>query len=146
MDAMKQAIRENRRGKVAVATFWLFTDDHAPEIAILHSRMEVCEKIGHPTRHAVWFIGYSPEFDALELGQHPPEYEAIFTHDDDGPALDAWFAPRPRSALPGGPDTRRPETEKEGLKALFDRMLLDVTANEDLEFVWIPGAENPGLR
>jgi hypothetical protein len=61
IDRMKQAVRENRRGKIAVATFWAH-EGAIPELALLRARMEVCERIAHDTRHAVWFIGYAPEF------------------------------------------------------------------------------------
>jgi hypothetical protein len=74
---MKQAVRENRRGKVRVPEYWIL--DNTPEVALLRSRMEVCEETHDLYTRSVWFVGYAGEFDALELGQRPPEYEAIFT-------------------------------------------------------------------
>jgi hypothetical protein len=79
MDTMKQAIRENRCGKVAVDEVWLTLEEAFPEIALLRSRMEISEESPHETKNARWFVGYAPEFEALELGQRPPEYEAIFS-------------------------------------------------------------------
>lgn len=90
IDRMKQAVRENRRGKIAVATFWAH-EGAIPELALLRARMEVCERIAHDTRHAVWFIGYAPEFDALKLGERPPEYEAIIARGNDGAVTGMTF-------------------------------------------------------
>jgi hypothetical protein len=39
----------------------------------------------------IWFSGYALEFDALELGERPPEYEAIFTRHNGGPGLEMMF-------------------------------------------------------
>jgi hypothetical protein len=89
---MKQTIRENRRGKVRVAEH-LFLDG-SPEVALLRSCMEVCECLPDYRTATRWFIGYAPEFDALELGAQPPEYEAIFTCDDRGPPLGVLFRRR----------------------------------------------------
>jgi hypothetical protein len=78
---MKQAIRENRRGKVRVAEYVLLQDD-SPEVALLRSRMEICDQIHAVIVPAVWFIGYAPEFDPLELGAPAPEYDALFKRHD----------------------------------------------------------------
>jgi len=74
---MNQAVRENRQGKVRVAGYMIQGD--FPEVALLRSRMTVCEVIHDDHTRTVWFIGYAPEFEPLELGQRPPEYDAIFT-------------------------------------------------------------------
>jgi hypothetical protein len=79
---MKQAIRENRRGKVRVPEYMI--SDDAPEIALLRSRMEVYDITHDLFTAAVCLIGYAPEFDSLELGAQPPEYEAIFTRHNGG--------------------------------------------------------------
>jgi hypothetical protein len=63
---MKQAVRENRRGKVRVPEYLIL--DASPEVALLRSRMEVCEILPDFTTAGRWFIGYAPEFNALELG------------------------------------------------------------------------------
>jgi hypothetical protein len=76
---MKQAIRENRQGKIGVADELL---DLHPAVAFLRSRMEVCQVVRDPVTRCHWFIGYAPEFKPLELGQRPPEYRAIFTQDE----------------------------------------------------------------
>jgi hypothetical protein len=76
-EAMKQAIRENRRGKVRVAEYLILDD--VPEVALLRSRMEVCEHFPDYRTRYRWFIGYAPEFEPLVVGERPPEYEAIFT-------------------------------------------------------------------
>jgi hypothetical protein len=89
---MKQAVRENRQGKVRVAgELWI---DEAPEVALLRERMDVREVTHDLYTRSVWFVGYAPEFDVLELGQRPPEYEAIFTCDDGGPPLGVLFRRR----------------------------------------------------
>jgi hypothetical protein len=84
---MKQAIRENRQGKVRVADYLLF--DAAPEAALLCSRMEVF-KVIHDERSA-WFVGYAPEFEPLVVGERPPEYEAIFMLPGGGPTMGMVF-------------------------------------------------------
>ena len=88
---MKQAIRENRHGKVNVAGY-LFLDN-APEVALLRSRMEVCEVIYDLYTSSVWFIGYAAEFEPLVVGERPPEYEAIFTltYHNGHPGLELMF-------------------------------------------------------
>jgi hypothetical protein len=102
---MKQAIRENRRGKVRVSGMFL---DAAPEVALLRSRMDVYDVLHDCCTQGVWFEGYAPEFDALELGEQAPEYDAIFTCDDDGPALGVMFNRRspapPVSSSPWSPE------------------------------------------
>jgi hypothetical protein len=52
---MKQAIRENRRGKVRVAEYVIL--DGCPEVALLLSRMEVCEERHDCYTRWVWFGG-----------------------------------------------------------------------------------------
>jgi hypothetical protein len=52
--------------------------DDCPEVALLLSRMDVCERERDPYTRWVWFIGYAPEFESLAVGERPPEYEAIF--------------------------------------------------------------------
>jgi hypothetical protein len=89
---MKQAIRENRRGKVRVAECFILDD--ADEIALLRSRMGMCEERSDYYARSVWFIGYAPEFEPLVVGQRPPEYEAIFTRHSDGAGLDMMFRPK----------------------------------------------------
>ena len=74
---MKQAIRENRQGKVRVAEHLML--EGYPDVALLSSRMEVCEVIHDDHTPTVWLIGYPPEFEPLVVGQRPPEYQAIFT-------------------------------------------------------------------
>jgi hypothetical protein len=85
---MKQAFRENRRGKIPVAEYLLV--DNAPEVALLLSRMEVCER-EQDYSGWTWFIGYAPEFEPLMVGERPPEYEAIFTHHNGGPGVELTF-------------------------------------------------------
>jgi hypothetical protein len=89
---MKQAIRENRQGKVHVAEYLLLDD--TPEAALLRSRMEVYEETHDLYTRAVWFVGYSPEFDAVEMGAQPPEYDAIFTRHNSLTALELIFLRR----------------------------------------------------
>jgi hypothetical protein len=81
---MKQAVRENRLGKVRVAECML---DQAPKMAWLRSRMDVFEELHDANNGWVWFVGYAPEFDALELGEQAPEYDAVLTYEiiDDPP-------------------------------------------------------------
>jgi hypothetical protein len=88
---MKQAVRENRQGKVRVAECLIFDD--SPAIALLRSRMEVCEVALALTLYTreIWFVGYAPEFDTIELGERPPEYEAIFMHPGGGPTMGMVF-------------------------------------------------------
>jgi hypothetical protein len=88
---MKQAIRENRRGKVRVAESLIF--DNFPGVALLRSRMEVCEEPHDGYTRSVWFIGYAPEFEPLVVGERPPEYEAIFTLTQGGHGVDLIFRP-----------------------------------------------------
>jgi hypothetical protein len=78
-EPMKQAVRENRRGKVRVADQMLL--DRAPEVALLRSRMDVFEEPHDAYTRSVWFVGYAPEFDELELGEQAPEYDAILTYE-----------------------------------------------------------------
>jgi hypothetical protein len=89
---VKQAVRENRRGKVRVAEELIL--DSGPEIAPLRSRMEICEETHDIYTRSIWFIGYAPEFEALVVGEQPPEYEAIFVRDGGGPAQLAEFRRR----------------------------------------------------
>ncbi len=95
---MKQAVRENRQGRVRVAEELLL--DQAPEVAILRSRMEVCDQVHDLYTRAVWFVGYAPEFQPLELGERPPEYDAVFMRDSLGVPHLATFSRRPLSADP----------------------------------------------
>jgi hypothetical protein len=92
---MKQAVRENRRGKVRVAECVIL--DGCPEVALLRSRMEVCEERHDCYTRWVWFIGYAPEFEPLVVGERPPEYEAIFTltRDNGAPGVELMFRPQP---------------------------------------------------
>jgi hypothetical protein len=68
--------------------------DDAPEVALLRSRMEVCDETPDIFTRCRWFVGYAPEFDAVELGQWPPEYEAIFTRHNGGPGVELTFSRR----------------------------------------------------
>jgi hypothetical protein len=90
---MKQAVRENRRGKVRVAEYLIL--DGCPEVALLRSRMEVCEEPHDHYTRSVWFIGYAPEFEPLVVGERPLEYEAIFTltHHNGDHGVDLMFRP-----------------------------------------------------
>ncbi len=100
---MKQAVRDNRQGKICIALELL--RDETPGVALLRSRMAVCGEVADYLTGCVWLVGYAPEFDALELGEQPPEYDAILTHESvaDAPALSFRRrpppAPRPRDAL-----------------------------------------------
>jgi hypothetical protein len=89
---MKQAVRENRRGKVRVAECFILDDPDGT--ALLRSRMEICEERPDYYMGWVWFIGYAPEFEPLVLGQQPPEYVAIFTRHEDGAGLEMMFHPK----------------------------------------------------
>jgi hypothetical protein len=82
---MKQAIRENRRGKVRVTENMILYG--GAEVALLRSRMEVCDETPDIFMGLRWFTGYAPEFDALELGEQAPEYDAVLTYEiiDDPP-------------------------------------------------------------
>jgi hypothetical protein len=113
--AMKQAIRENRRGKVRVAEYLIL--DGCPEVALLRSRMEVCEEPHDRYTRSVWFIGYAPEFGPLVVGERPPEYEAIFTltRHNGHPGVELMF----RRA---GEDRRIEEFKQAGVEWL-DRIL-----------------------
>jgi hypothetical protein len=64
---MKQAVREIRQGKVRVAECLIFDD--SPAIALLRSRMEVCEVALALTLYTreIWFVGHAPEFDTIDL-------------------------------------------------------------------------------
>jgi hypothetical protein len=86
---MKQAIRENRRGKVRVADLMILYQ--APEIALLRSRMEVCDEIPDIFARAIWFVGYAPEFKPLVVGELPPEYVTICTLHNGGPGVKLTF-------------------------------------------------------
>ena len=86
---MKQAVRENRRGKVRVAESLILDDFRG--VALLRSRMEVCEEPHDFYTRFVWFIGYAPEFEPLVVGERPPEYEAIFTLTDGGHGVELMF-------------------------------------------------------
>jgi hypothetical protein len=90
---MKQAIRENRQGKVRVAEYLILND--TPDVALLRSRMEVCEEPHDGYTRSVWFIGYAPEFEPLMVGERPPEYEAIFTltRHNGHPGVELMFRP-----------------------------------------------------
>ena len=60
---MKQTVRENRQGKVRVAESLIL--DNFPGVALLRSRMEVCEREHDCYTRFIWFIGYAPEFEPL---------------------------------------------------------------------------------
>ena len=64
-----------------------------PDVALLRSRMEVCEERHDCYTRWVWFIGYAPEFEPLVVGERPPEYEAIFTltYHNGHPGLELMF-------------------------------------------------------
>jgi hypothetical protein len=62
---------------------------------LLRSRMEVCDETPDIFTRCRWFTGYASEFDAVELGQWPPEYEAIFTLTRNGhPGRELMFRRR----------------------------------------------------
>jgi hypothetical protein len=87
-ESMNQAIRENRRGKIRMAEELIFDKVHnSPEVALLRSRMEVYEETYDPLTRLLWFVGYAPEFDVLELGEQAPEYDAVLIYEiiDDPP-------------------------------------------------------------
>jgi len=93
---MKQAVRANRRGKVRVAEYVILDD--CPEVALLLSRMEVCEREHDRYTRSIWFIGYGPEFETLVVGERPPEYKAIFTltRHNGHPGVELMFRPAGR--------------------------------------------------
>jgi hypothetical protein len=75
------ALRENRCGRVPV-------DDECPDAAkaLLRRRLLVVSE----ERRDYWTVvltGYSPDFDALELGMAPPEYVAEITKHLNGMTL-----------------------------------------------------------
>jgi hypothetical protein len=82
VEPVKQAVRENRQGKVRAAEYLILYD--SPAVALLRSRMEVCVETHDLYTPSVWFMGYAPEFDTIELGARPPEYEAIFARQGSG--------------------------------------------------------------
>lgn len=92
---MKQAIRENRQGKVRVSEEIVV--DAGPKMALLRSRMEVLEEVPELYSRCRWLIGYSPEFEPLELGRQPPEYVAVFATHSEGQLAgltELYFCPK----------------------------------------------------
>ena len=105
---MKQTVRENRQGKVRVAESLIL--DNFPGVALLRSRMEVCEREHDCYTRFICFIGYAPEFEPLVVGERPPEYEAIFTltRHNGSPGIELTFRRR------AGEDRRIEEFKEAG--------------------------------
>jgi hypothetical protein len=74
------AIRQNRRGRIAVAAELY---EEAEIRALLGEHVSLISFEPDPVMPWIWLHGYSDDFDALELGAAAPPYVATFSIDNN---------------------------------------------------------------